>query len=181
MSSKRPEEKDYYELLGVGRDATSEEIKHAYRELARVYHPDSNFYAEIIDTPPSERDIQIFKLVTAAYDVLLDPEKRAAYNKKLLRGIQDWNAAEEAPIRPPSGWEERPRPATRPVQQHGFGHVQREEYVTKSSAQAMRPMTDRLQTTKRGFADKLLLFVGLGVPLLTLAGAAIYIYLRSHR
>ena len=181
MSSKRPEEKDYYELLGVGRDATSEEIKHAYREIARVYHPDSNFYAEIIDVPPNERDIQIFKLVTAAYDVLMDSEKRVAYDRTLLRGLKDWSEAEGAPVRPPSGWEERPRPAARPVQQRGFGQFQKDEPLTKSSAQAMRPMTDRLQTTRRGLSEKILLFLGLGLPLLTLAGAAIYIYLRSRR
>ncbi len=62
---------DHYEVLGVARDATPEEIKKAYRKLARQLHPDVNASADA-----SER----FKLVTHAYDVLSDPEQRARYD-----------------------------------------------------------------------------------------------------
>ena len=62
---------DHYETLGVSREATPEEIKKAYRKLARQLHPDVN---------PSEDAAERFKSVTHAYDVLSDPEQRQNYD-----------------------------------------------------------------------------------------------------
>ena len=59
---------DYYEILGVKRDAKPEEIKKAYRRLARKYHPDVN--------PGDKASEERFKLTTEAHDVLSDPKKR---------------------------------------------------------------------------------------------------------
>lgn len=72
-----PKEQDYYELLGVSRDATSEEIKKAYHRLARQYHPDVNQD----NTEAAER----FKEINQIYEVLFDPIKRSLYDDLLER------------------------------------------------------------------------------------------------
>ena len=64
--------KDYYTIMGLSRDATAEQIKQAYRKLARKYHPDVS----------KEKDAEArFKEVGEAYEVLRDPQKRAAYDQ----------------------------------------------------------------------------------------------------
>ena len=65
--------RDYYEVLGIGRNADAREIKRAYRKLAKKYHPDTNAG----NTQAEER----FKEVTEAYDVLGDEKKRKLYDK----------------------------------------------------------------------------------------------------
>uniref|UniRef100_UPI00406DB558 Chaperone protein DnaJ 2 n=1 Tax=Thermus thermophilus TaxID=274 RepID=UPI00406DB558 len=77
--------KDYYAILGVPRNATQEEIKRAYKRLARQYHPDVN------KSPEAEEK---FKEINEAYAVLSDPEKRRIY---------DTYGTTEAPPPPPPG------------------------------------------------------------------------------
>ena len=62
---------DYYGILGVARDATEDQIRSAYRKLARQYHPDVN---------PSEDGASRFREVTEAYEILSDPQRRQRYD-----------------------------------------------------------------------------------------------------
>ena len=88
--------KDYYRTLGVARDATQDDIKHAYRKLARKYHPDVS----------KEGDAEArFKEIGEASEVLRDPEKRAAYDAAGSQWERQQGAGREQDFQPPPGWD----------------------------------------------------------------------------
>ncbi|WP_163337516.1 DnaJ C-terminal domain-containing protein [Desulfopila sp. IMCC35008] len=102
------EYKDYYKILGITKDATLDEIKRAYRKLARKYHPDVNK-----ETGSEAR----FKEIGEAYEVLKDKEKRAAYDQF----GSNWKAGQD--FKPPPGWEFRDFTGSRSYSRsspHGF-------------------------------------------------------------
>ncbi len=65
-------EKDFYEILGVKKDASADEIKKGYRKLAKKYHPDNN--------PGNKRAEEYFKKINEAHEVLGDKNKRQQYD-----------------------------------------------------------------------------------------------------
>lgn len=86
------EYKDYYEILELKKEASQDDIKRAYRKLARKYHPDIS----------KEKDSEAkFKEVGEAYEVLKDPEKREAYDQL----GQNWKTGQEG-FQPPPDWEQ---------------------------------------------------------------------------
>lgn len=84
---------DYYKTLGVNAGASDDEIKAAYRKLARKYHPDKNKDAGAEDK---------FKSVSEAYEVLHDKQKRASYDNLRAGGYQGGDQ-----FRPPPGWQQQ--------------------------------------------------------------------------
>jgi curved DNA-binding protein len=85
------EYKDYYKIMGVSKEATQQEIKRAYRKLARKYHPDVS----------KEKDSEErFKELGEAYEVLKDPEKRTAYDQL----GSNWKAGQQG-FQPPPDWD----------------------------------------------------------------------------
>ena len=82
--------RDYYEILGIKRDASQDEVQRAYRKLARKYHPDVSKASDAEEK---------FKEINEAHEVLKDPEKRKMYDQL----GPNWRAGQN--FRPPPGWE----------------------------------------------------------------------------
>ena len=72
--------RDYYEVLGVSRNASAQELKKAFKKLAMKYHPDRN--------PDDESAAEKFKEAAEAYEILSDPEKKSTYDQFGHAGVQ---------------------------------------------------------------------------------------------
>lgn len=86
------EYKDYYKILGISRDASEQDIKRAYRRLAREHHPDAN--------PDDPQATETFKEINEAYQVLSDPDKRVKYD----RFGSAWDQHQQSPGKDGFNW-----------------------------------------------------------------------------
>jgi len=136
--------RDYYKILGVERSATADQIKTAYRRLARKYHPD------VSKEPDAETR---FKEMQEAYEVLRDPEKRTAYDQlgsewksgQSFHPPPDWGSGFEFSGRPALCGRNRARWRTRPPRAHRHytgGSLSR--HLADARAEAPRGETRRL-------------------------------------
>lgn len=78
-------ERTHYEILGLDRFATKDEIREAFWSMARLLHPDSHYYSDIINSAPTHEQVELFKRVTLAYHTLIDDDKRKAYDSSLKK------------------------------------------------------------------------------------------------
>ncbi|SFL86298.1 DnaJ C-terminal domain-containing protein [Variovorax sp. OV329] len=131
--------KDYYSALGVERTASEDEVRKAYRKLARKYHPDVSKEA---DAETRMRELN------EAYDVLRDKEKRAAYDQladRVARG-----GSPQGDFQPPPGWDEGFEFNHRPGGQGPADHAEFSEFFSSIFGNAQRRGAERQNFRARG-------------------------------
>jgi DnaJ-class molecular chaperone len=101
--------KTYYEIFNLDRTASTEEIRNAYKDIAKVYHPDSNFFNEIIPRTTDPEDTELFQYITHAYTTIMNPDSREAYDKTLPPILPDWDS--EPQPEPLPKFKPKPKPA----------------------------------------------------------------------
>jgi len=137
--------KDYYQILGVPRTASADDIRKAYRRLARQYHPDVN------KSPGAEAK---FKDITEAYEVLGDPKKRERYD---TLGA-NWQAGQD--FTPPPGWEsifsgQRGRTTTADFSGFGFSDFFESLFGGSFGAEEESPFTRRRRSSRTARGEDL--------------------------
>ncbi len=163
--------KNFYELLGIEPGATLGEIKLAYREMVLIYHPDSNYYSDIIDEPPTKRSEEIFNFITIAYTTLSSPQLRSDYDIQLkerafLSSEGLWYQGAHLQEQQTKGQALKRGEFGKPLrnQDSGVDHVSFEE---------LKSLNDRLWG--KSSLDRVILAIGYGVPICTLFGAAFFL------
>jgi DnaJ-class molecular chaperone len=179
MDPKSLETKTFYEVLGVPIDASTDQIKEVYRDLARAYHPDSNFYSEIVPQKANTEQVQFFKILTAAYNTLVDASKRAEYDSSikpliaLRQRVKDWEAKDED-FQP-----------SRPLVQQDGASTTRTRRMTSTFGKReffeQAPMVEEPPPPPKKIPTFTLYVVGLGIIAGMFAGAAAYyLFLLKH-
>lgn len=174
------ESKNYYQILGVPQDAPVERIKEAYRDIARVYHPDSNFYSDLVKEPLSSEHHEVFKRITAAYNTLINPEKRSRYDELLPKGLVDWDDEHEQSeiVRPAASVRSAP-----PEAHDGSPFARTAAAIDREAV--IRMMTQRKEAAeraaRRGALAASLIPIFCGISIGTIFGlVAYFFFFKSH-
>lgn len=164
MSTDSIEERNYYELLGVERTASEDEIRASYKELVRIFHPDSNFFSDIVPDKVESGEADTFKLITEAYKVLTDTHKRQDYDRRLPPVLADWGSGEPEVASGDSSnrWAMKAdcAPMDKVARNRTFGVVQQHSADHNREVQEVSSMLD-LFNKRTGFWGRLLDLLGL--------------------
>lgn len=157
------QDKTFYEMLGVDRKASTQEIREAYREIARVYHPDSNFYDEIIQDDTSTKAADTFKILTSAYHTLIHESKRKEYDDTLAPLLAQWDQDADERMTHKS-WVDEKVTASGIFAMGTFGRVERAPSspftYTESNLKSVAQMMPR-QNTFSGVLRRMRMILGL--------------------
>lgn len=132
MSADRLDELDYYTLLGVAEDATTDQIKSSFRTFARKYHPD-RFASE--DEVKRTRATRIFRRGSEAFQTLTDPMQRKAYDRALAAGnvrLTDDGRTSETRVSAPEVAKPAPRPQPAPIPDNPIRTEQAQAYFKRA-------------------------------------------------
>ncbi len=172
---KGTEGKTYYEVLGVERDATREAIRESYREIARVYHPDSNFYDEIVDQNLSTKQMEFFQLITDAYNTLSNENSRKAYDETLPKGLKDWEddlgTSNNADLMSNNNTAKPLRNSGRYV----FGDVRKTTILDTAFTQEVRPVSEMMYSKRYQSRQRFIIMLAVAMPFIAF-GIVLYIY-----
>ena len=164
--------KTFYDLLKVERKATSDQIKESYREIAKVYHPDSNFYSEIISIPVDPAVEEKFKQLTEAYNTLMNAERRAEYDRTIAPELDGWDS-----LNPSLNSFSMTSKFKGKIYRSGFGVRYEEETLDTSAQNSGRAMNDVFKTQQEPSPPWLMpLLLGAGA---IVAGALGFILIRA--
>lgn len=173
--------KTFYEVLNLERDASTDQIKDSYKEIAKLYHPDSNFYTEIIQDPLSAEEEEVFKFITLAYTTLSNGEKRKEYDKTLAPLLKGWEEEAREEDLPKKKTVEKPAgpPPKVPVVTRSPGSIDLGRFQ-----QTIKTRTEQVQQPQphhkpNGLQQKTVVLVGvLAIATGLCAGLAIILFLR---
>jgi len=175
------ESKNFYEMLGLPLEATTEQVREAYKEIARVYHPDSTFYTEIVGASLTEQDMSVFKIITNAYNTLINPEKRTEYDKLIPKNLKGWEDDQAAYADKSASANHTQTTADKskkaPPTRSGFGQIVEDEDTEDTATEGPKSIREMIKDREERVRKRQLLVLGTaGATLLIMAVIVALVY-----